>query len=44
MLGPARALPILVSARSCDLNPWSWNHRSWVFARADVGSGTSNSG
>ncbi|GMN63874.1 hypothetical protein TIFTF001_032963 [Ficus carica] len=45
MLGPAWAPPILVSARSWDLTPWSGNHGS-LSARADVGfcSGTSNSG
>ncbi|GMN24019.1 hypothetical protein TIFTF001_051340, partial [Ficus carica] len=32
ILGPARALPILVGAWSWDLTPWSDNHRSLVFA------------
>ncbi|GMN73015.1 hypothetical protein TIFTF001_055309 [Ficus carica] len=38
ILGPARALPILVGALSGDLTPWSGNSRSWWSARADVRS------
>ncbi|GMN61229.1 hypothetical protein TIFTF001_030310 [Ficus carica] len=48
ILGPARALPILVGARSWDLTPWSENHKSWGVCkgRSYLGScsGTSNSG
>ncbi|GMN74728.1 hypothetical protein TIFTF001_053211 [Ficus carica] len=36
ILGPARALLILVGARSWDLAPWFGNRRSWWSARADV--------
>ncbi|GMN75782.1 hypothetical protein TIFTF001_056373, partial [Ficus carica] len=38
ILGPTRALPILVGARSCDLAPGFGNRRSWWSARADVRS------
>ncbi|GMN31617.1 hypothetical protein TIFTF001_049703 [Ficus carica] len=42
ILGPARALPILVgvrSARSWDLTPWSENHNGWGSAREELNLG-----